>query len=131
MPNIAVITPPDKLFNNDPSILLIYPSEDIKHSFQTQIQDLDVDLNVYYYNLDYTEHNLDWLLSVAKMSDLVIFDVDNSTPEVRNLASYIIANSNTYWLTNDPSPVYTYLSVKRIYDLTFITEGVLRELSEK
>jgi hypothetical protein len=131
MPKIAVITQPDKLFNNDPSVLLIYPSNDVKQQFQTQVEDLDISLNVYVYNQESTEHNFDWLLSVMKMCDITIFDIDNSESEVRNLASYIVANSDTYWLTKDPSPVYNYLSVKRIYDLTFITEGVLRELQKK
>jgi hypothetical protein len=123
MPNIAVITPPDRLHNLDPNILLIYPSEDLKQSFQTQIQDWETDFNLYLYNQESTEHDLDWLLTQVKFCDVTIFDIDNSTPDVRNLASYIIANSNTYWLTNDPNPVYNKLSIKRVYDLSFLEEG--------
>jgi len=123
MPNITVITPPDKLHNNNKSILLIYPSKTLKENFQTIVQDWNTDFNLYLYNLEETEQNIDWLLTVCKLADIVIFDVDNSASIVRDLASYIIANSNTYWLTNAPNPVYTNLSVNRIYDLTFITEG--------
>lgn len=127
MPNIAVITPPDRLHNLDPNILLIYPSENIKHAFQTQIQDWEINFNLYLYNQESTEHDLDWLLTQVRSCDLTIFDVDNSTKEVRDLASFIIANSNTYWLTNAADPVYNKLSIKRVYDLSFITEGIFSE----
>ena len=120
MPNIAVITPPDTLHNLDLSILLIYPSKEVKCDFQTQVQDWDTNFNLYLYSQDSNEHDIDWLLNKVKSCDITIFDIDNSTPEVRNLASYIIANSNTYWLTNEAQPVYNYLSVKRVYELSFL-----------
>lgn len=123
MPNITVITPPDKLHNNNQSILLIYPSSGLKQAFQDIVQDWKLDFNLYLYNLEDTEQNLDWLLTVCKISDIVIFDIDNSSSQVRNLASYIVANSNTYWLTNELDPVYNNLSVNRIYDLTFLQKG--------
>ena len=124
MPNIAVITPPDRLHNLDVNIMLIYPSEDLKKAFQTQIQDWSINFNLYLYNQESTEHDLDWLLTQVKFCDLTIFDIDNSSSEVRDLASYIVANSNTYWLTNSPNPVYNKLSIKRVYDLSFLEEGV-------
>ena len=127
MPNIAVITPPDRLHNLDPSILLIYPSEDLKQAFQTQIQDWDLDFNLYLYTQESTEHDLDWLLTQVKSCDITIFDIDNSTPQVKDLASYIVAHSNTYWLTNAAETVYNKLSIKRVYDLSFLTQGALRE----
>lgn len=127
MPNIAVITPPDRLHNLDPNILLIYPSEKLKQAFQTQIQDWTTDFNLYLYTQESTEHDLDWLLTQVRTSDLVVFDIDNSTQEVRELASYIVAHSNTYWLTNSTEAVYNKLSIKRVYDLSFITEGIFNE----
>jgi uncharacterized protein YeaO (DUF488 family) len=127
MPNIAVITPPDRLHNLDPSILMIYPSEDLKQQFQTQIQDWDINFNLYLYNQEQTEHDLDWLLTQVKTCDITIFDVDNATKDVRDLASYIIAHSNTYWLTNSAETVYNKLSIKRVYDLSFLTQGALSE----
>lgn len=129
MPDIAVITPPDRLHNLDPSILLIYPSDDVKQAFQTQVQDWDINFNLYLYTQESTEHDLDWLLTQVKTCDIAIFDIDNSTTQVRDLASYIVANSNTYWLTNAPEPVYNKLSIKRVYDLSFLTEGIFSEQS--
>lgn len=123
MPSINLITPPDKLFNNNYSILLIYPSDTIKTEFQEIISKWTNDLNVYIYQLEESEHNFDWLLSTCKMCDVVIFDIDNSGAELKQLASYIVANSNTYWLTDSANTVYNVLSVNRIYDLKFLYKG--------
>ena len=123
MPNITVITPPDKVHNFNKSILLIYPSNAVKDELQTIVQDIEADFNLYLYTLEDTEQNLDWLLDLVKIADKVVFDVDNSNTDVRNLASFIIAHSNVFWLTNTPNPVYTKLSTNRIYDLSFLTKG--------
>jgi len=127
MPNIAVITPPDRLHNLNLNILMIYPSEDLKQAFQTQIQDWKDDFNLYLYNQESTEHDLDWLLTQVKTCDITIFDIDNSTKEVRDLASYIVAHSSTYWLTNSAETVYNKLSIKRVYDLSFLNQGATSE----
>lgn len=123
MPNITVITPPDKLFNNNKTILLIYPSDTLKTEFQTVVQDWEIDFNLYIYALEPTEHDFDWLLTVSKLSDIVIFDIDNSASEVRDLTSYLVANTNTFWLTNSIDPVYNKLSMNRIFDLSFLKQG--------
>ena len=120
MPKLNLITPPDKLFNESLSILLIYPSTDIKNAIQDVLKDYTDDINVFIYELDDKEQNIDWLLSVCSLAEYVVFDVDNSSPDVRRLASYIISKSNTYWLTNEPNPLYTILSVNQIYNLDFL-----------
>ncbi len=122
MPKLNLITPPDKLFNDCISILLIYPSNAIKDELQDHIKLQDKDVNVYMYQQEEHEQNHDWLLSVCRMVDYVIFDIDNSSPDVRMLASYIVSKSNTYWLTNAVNPVYTLLSVKQIYNLDFLKQ---------
>lgn len=128
MPKLNLITPPDKLFNECYSVLLIYPSDDIKNDLQDSIKLQKKDINVYVFEPDAKEQNLDWLLSVCHLVDVVILDVDNSSVEVRKLASYIISKSNTYWLTNEPNPLYNMLSVKQIHNLDFLKqEGLLSE----
>lgn len=122
MPKLNLITPPDKLFNDCVSILLIYPSNEIKDELQDHIKLQDKDVNVYMYQQEEHEQDHDWLLSVCRMVDYVIFDIDNSSPDVRMLASYIVSKSNTYWLTNAVNPVYTLLSVKQIYNLDFLKQ---------
>ncbi|MGY8865278.1 MAG: hypothetical protein ACKVJK_06560 [Methylophagaceae bacterium] len=125
MPQIKVITPPDLLHNSDPSILLIYPSSALKEEFQNTVQHWDLSFNLYIYSPQANDHNLDWLLSLVKMCDQTIIDLDHCDSQVRDLASYIIAQSNTLWLTNAVETVYNKLSINRIYDLQQLTEGVL------
>lgn len=108
------------MFNNSYSFLLIYPSSDVKEQFQNAIAYIDRPFNVYYYEQDDLEHNVDWLLSVCKIADTVIFDLDNTAAKIKTLASYIIANSNTYWLTNDTQSYYNKISINRVYNLDFI-----------
>lgn len=128
MPKLNLITPPDKLFNDGITITMIYPSAALKDEMQSVLHTQETDINVYVYELDEHEQNLDWLLSVCRMSDYVILDLDNSSQQVRMLASYLISKSNTYWLTNSPNSVYTMLSVKQIYNLDFLKqEGKLNE----
>lgn len=128
MPKLNLITPPDKLFNDCITITMIYPSAALKDEMQAVLHTQETDINVYVYELDEHEQNLDWLLSVCRMSDYVILDLDNSSQQVRMLASYLISKSNTYWLTNSPNSVYTMLSVKQIYNLDFLKqEGKLNE----
>jgi len=128
VPKLNLITPPDKLFNDCITITMIYPSAALKDEMQAVLHTQETDINVYVYELDEHEQNLDWLLSVCRMSDYVILDLDNSSQQVRMLASYLISKSNTYWLTNSPNSVYTMLSVKQIYNLDFLKqEGKLNE----
>lgn len=127
MPNITVVTPPDRVRNFNRSILLIYPNNSIKDQLQTIIQDIDADFNLYLYSLEDTEQNIDWLLDTVKQCDKVIFNIDDSSPDVRLLASYIIAHTNVFWLTNSAETVYNSVSKNRIYDLSFLTKGDFSE----
>jgi hypothetical protein len=120
MSELQLITPPDKLFNHNKKFLLIYPSNDIKEQFNYLTLNYDEPVDVYIYEQDKLEHDIDWLLSVCKLADYVILDIDNCPPEIRELASYIIANNNTFWLTNSNDSYYNKLSVNRIYNLDFL-----------
>jgi hypothetical protein len=124
MHKINLITPPDKLFNNNFSFLLIYPSSSVKEQFQNAIATVDYPFNVYFYETDPLSHDPDWLLSMAKIADIVILDIDNSEPEIRNLTSYLIANPNTFWLTKDTKSFYNKLSINKVYNLDFIQKKI-------
>lgn len=117
---LILITPPDKLFNQNPSCLLIYPSDSIRKEAQDILARSESSQNIYIYSVDDEHKDIDWLLTVSKMSDLVIFDIDNSPEHVRVLASYIVSLSNTYWLTSDDWMQYNKLSANRIYGLDAI-----------
>ena len=120
---INLITPPDRLYNNNYSFLLIYPSTIVKEQFNNIISDDDRALNVHLYEVEHDEHDPDWLLGLAKQADIVIIDIDNCPSNIASLASYFIANTNTYWLTNGEQLFYNKISSNRIYNLDNIVHG--------
>jgi hypothetical protein len=125
--NVNLITPPDRLYNNNYSFLLIYPSTIVKEQFNNIISEDARALNVYLYEVEHDEHDPDWLLSLAKQADCVILDIDNCPSNIASLASYFIANTNTYWLTNGEQMWYNKISPNRIYNLDSIVGGTIEK----
>ena len=123
MSNITLITPPDKIFNQNINIFLLYPSEKIKNDLQDFLASSTQSINVYIYE-NQEEHDIDWLLSVHKMSEVVITELDNLPTEIKQIESYLISQSNTYWLTKGENMFYNKLSVNRIYNLDFLTTKI-------
>ena len=120
MSNITLITPPDKVFNQNTNIFLLYPSEKIKSDLQDVLADTVSPVNIYMYeNAD--EHDIDWLLSVHKLSDIVLVELEQLPSEIKQIEAYLISQSNTYWLTKGENIWYNKLSVNKIYDLNFLT----------
>lgn len=117
---IFIITPPDKLFNQNKDILMIHPSTRIKEEMQELIRKSNKGQNIYIYDLDEESHDLEWLLTISKVADIIVLDVDNCSPTVRLLVSYIISLPHTYWLTNEDKSCYTLLNPNRIYHLDII-----------
>lgn len=123
MSNITLITPPDKIFNQNINIFLVYPSQKLKNDLQDFLASSTESINVYIYeNKD--EHDIDWLLSVHKMSEIVIIELEDLPSEIRQIESYLISQSNTYWLTKGENMWYNKISVNRIYDLDFLTTKI-------
>lgn len=117
---LTLITPPDKIFNQSTSCLLIYPSDDVRQQAQAILVNSEGHQNIYIYNVDDENIDVDWLLSVSKMSDVVILDYDNCPEHVRYLAAYIVSLPQTYWLTSEDRMFYNKLSPNRIYGLDAI-----------
>lgn len=122
MHKITIITPPDKIFNQDYTFLLIYPSSAVKEQFQRAIAYVDLPITIYYYEPDELDSDVDWLLSVTKMAHTVVLDLDNCPLKIRQIAAYILSNTNTYWLTKDNNTYYNKLSVNQVYNLDFIQQ---------
>jgi hypothetical protein len=117
---ITVITPPDKLFNLTLSYLLVKPSIHVKQQFQTILsQSLD-DLNVFIFDQDDTD--VSWLLGVAQQADIVIIDVDHCDPVTKHFITFMIAQPNAHYITNDELTPYNLISKNRIYNLDWIVE---------
>ena len=123
MKNINIITPPDKLFNDAVQVLLVYPTTDLKNAIQDKQIDIEDDINIYVYDKEnYSTEDIDWLLTIFKMSDIAIIDVDNVQSHARDLLSYMIAKPKTFWLTKGENRVYNKLSNNKIKDFEFLSK---------
>ena len=115
---INLITPPDKVNTQGFDLLLIYPSNELLKELQDRLlSKIDCDVNLYLYKQEQDDLELDWLFDVYKFADTVIIDLDYVPHPVRDLVSYFLANSKTYWLTNAENPVYNYINKNRIINL--------------
>ena len=121
MNDITLITPPDKVYNKNVSIFLIYPTAEIKKSLQDLLAENNKPINVYLYDKVDT-HDFDWLLSVHKFADMAILDLDNIDTELTQIVSYLISFDNTYWLTKGSNMLYNKISNKQIYNLDFLND---------
>lgn len=120
---IKIITPPDILYNDALQILLISPSKELQKDLQNKYLSItEDDVNLYYFNdEEYVKENIKWLLTIFKMSDLTIVDIDNSPLYLKNLLSFMIGKNKTYWLTKAEETVYNHISENRIYTLDFMS----------
>lgn len=117
---ITVITPPDKLFNLNASYLLVKPSMDVKHQLQSILSRCIDDLNIFIFDDEDTD--ISWLLSIAHQTDIIIIDIDNCDPTTKKFVTFLLAQSNTYYITTDEITPYGLISKNRIYDLNWIVE---------
>jgi hypothetical protein len=115
---INIITPPDQLFNLNPSLLLVNPSLAVKQQMQKYLSCSIDEVNVFIY--DDSEHDLNWLLSVHYRADVTVIDIDNCDPTTKLFVTYMIAHPETYYLSNDEITPYGLISKNRIYDLDAI-----------
>ena len=124
---INLITPPDTLFNNDLTYLLVKPSTKIKVQFQTILSSIDQDINVYVYDDDETD--IAWMLNAANSSDVIIVDIDNCDPVTKNFVGLLLANK-AFYLTSDEITPWGLISRNRIYNLDWIVESINKDESE-
>lgn len=117
---ITVITPPDKLFNLTLGYLLVKPSVTTKQQFQTILSKSIDDVNVFIY--DQEESDISWLLGVAHQADVVIIDIDNCDVITKQFVSFMIAQPNAHYITNDEITPYNLISKNRIYNLDQLVE---------
>lgn len=121
---INIITPPDLLNTLDLSILLVYPSNELKLDVQRFIETFDDGVNVYLYEDFNNLENFNWLLHVRSVADYVILDIDNLDHQHRDAISFLIAHNNVYWLSRGNNPIYSAISRNRIYDLDFLQRSI-------
>lgn len=119
---INLITPPDNLFNLNPGYLLIKPSNKVKMQFQQILSQVEDDLNVYIYDTDETD--IKWMLGISQQADYIIIDIDNCDNVTKSFVSFLLAQPNVSYLTNDEITPWDLISKNRIYNLDWIVELV-------
>jgi hypothetical protein len=119
---INLITPPDNLFNNNVSYLLVKPSTKVKMQFQTLLSAIDEDINVYIYDTD--EADIAWMLNAANQVDFIIIDIDNCDAMTKVFVSLLLTNSKTFYFTDDEITPYNLISRNRIFNLDWILEAI-------
>jgi len=117
---INLITPPDKLFNQNINYLLIKPSTETKIQFQQILSQLVDDINVFIF--DEKETDMDWMLSVAHQCDAVIIDIDNCDPVTKNFVSYLLSLPYCHYITTDELTPWNLISKNRIYNLDILIQ---------
>ena len=117
---LNLITPPDKLFNQNINYLLIKPSTEIKIQFQQILSQLIDDINVFIF--DEKESDMDWMLSVAHQCDAVIIDIDNCDPVTKNFVSYLLSMPYCHYITTDELTPWNLISKNRIYNLDILIQ---------
>jgi hypothetical protein len=126
---ITLITPPDKLFNLTLSYLLVKPSLLIKEQFQAILSQSIDDINVFMF--DEEEFDISWLLSVAHQADVVIIDIDNCDPITKQFISFLLAQPNAHYITNNETVPYNLISKNRIWNLSQIVEQLQEDGDEE
>lgn len=121
--NITLITPPDKLFNLNLSYLLVKPSSVVKEQLKTILTASIDDINVFIFDTEDTD--IGWLLSVAQQADVVIIDVDHCDPITQKFITFMLAQPNSHYITNDELTPYNLISKNRIYNLDWVVEQIL------
>jgi hypothetical protein len=116
---INLITPPDKLFNNNTSILLVNPSDYLKEDINTCLKNIKQDLNLYLYE----ESDITWLLDVINSVDYILLDINN-VQDNHWVIGYILSKQNCFYLTNDQELSYNNINRNRVYDAKQFLEGV-------
>ena len=123
MNNIVIITPPDVLNNDAFNICLIHPRKELKETLHKILTQVEINVNVFLYDLS-SDYDIEWLFNIVKSSDIVLIDVDNCDILTKIFSSHIIAQPNTFYLTNDNYTPYNVISKNRVYDLAWL-ENIL------
>lgn len=119
---LTIITPPEKLFNINIGYLLVCPSMHIKQQFQTIFSKSIDDINVFIYEENDTD--IDWLLSVSNLADIVILDIDHCNQVTNQFVTFLIAQPNVHYITNDDSTPYHLISKNRIFNLDWVVDNI-------
>ena len=124
---VLVVTPPDKVYDDSPKVLLINPCDKLKNDISEFLKTVEQNVVVYLYD-NVEEHDAEWMLSAINEADMVFYDMDFADQLVRSIDGYIISKNKTYWLTKGENVVYNILSKNRIYNLDWLYNSIGEKL---
>jgi hypothetical protein len=117
MSDINLITPPDKLYSRNSSVLLINPSEGLRLELQNLLQNTKQYFDIYLYEVNTDNHEFTWLLDVHRMVTWCILELENLPPKIKKIESYLISFGNTYYITQGEDILFNLISNNKIYSL--------------
>ena len=120
-PIINLITAPDKLLNNNASVLLVNPSDAVKEQFNHHAKQFKAPINLYLY--ENIEEQFGWLFDIIPAVDHIILDTDNTIID-QWIIGYILQFDKTFYLTNKPDRLYNVINVNRIFELKQFLERI-------
>ena len=118
-----LITAPDTLQNDNPSILLVNPSNVDKEQFNGIAKDFKSDINLYLFQEEIPEDTDQWLINIANMVDHIYVNLDQSK-RIEWLTGWLLKFNKTFYLTTADHMSYNIINVKKVYDMTQVAEGV-------
>ena len=101
------------MFDQTESMLLVCPNVELKKSLQEYLAEHDDAVNIYLFS---NEMDIKWLLTTAKMSDVIIIDIDNCGSNVSHFLSYLLTLPNTYYKCEHETVEWGLLNQNRFYD---------------
>ena len=119
---IKLVTSPDIVYDQAYTFFAVCPSETVKLGLQKYLANRQDDCVVYIYNGD--ENDIKWLLSAARMSDVILLDMDNSTEEVGHFFSYLLTIPATYYKCEHMKAPWNIINKNRFYDFPNLDEDI-------
>ena len=111
--SIKIITPPDLIFDQTESMLLVCPGAELKKSLEEHLARSTDAVNIYLFS---NEMDIKWLLTTAKMSNVVIIDIDNCGWNVSHFLGYLLTLPNTYYKCEHMKVEWNLINQNRFYD---------------
>lgn len=125
---INLISPPDRLHNNNFTFNLINttPEEQEAVSMFLAKNDVAEEVNVYVYN---NESNPNWLLETVDGKNNTYINLDNTGDISVKYTSYMLSTSNVYYSTKDKNTkeVYSLISANYVTDIKQFLDKVYNE----
>lgn len=118
MPELNLITPPSKLFNETYSFLMVSPSDALKENINSVLKETEQNLNLYLWE---DGDSIEWLIEVANSVNSILLDIDNF--DHKWLIGYFLMKEATYYLTSSQDSLYNVINTKRVYDAQQFKEG--------